>query len=155
MKGGTCQTVSPWLKTTLHDSTDIRSKTTYQVVVIRTVTCLEIVGFDRARLYRSLWMMAAFWTFLSGVQNDLPSFLLHSEITSCVNSTFSVWNYLSAMQMSEFSSFIRLMVNPISQSCLVWYWLEIVKIAIHPMRPFLLKLLSCCSLRRSGLGSFP
>lgn len=24
--------------------------------------------------------MAAFWTFLSGVQNDPPSFLLHSEI---------------------------------------------------------------------------
>lgn len=108
----------PWLKITLCDSTGSSSKTSYQVTAIPTAMCLGIMGLDRTGLDRSFSTMAVFWASLSGVKNGLPRFLLHTEVILFVSNMFSEWHYVTAFQMSKFSSFILLMVSPISHSCL-------------------------------------
>lgn len=155
LKGDTCHAVLPWLKITLCDSTGSSSKTSYQVTAIPTAMCLGIMGLDRTGLYRSFSTVAVFWASLSGVTNGLPRFLLHTEVILFVSNMFSEWHYVTAFQMSKFSSFILLMVSPISQSCLNWYWLETLRRRLTQRLPSFLRLTSCCILSTPGLGSFP
>lgn len=155
LKGGTRHAVPPWLKISLCDSTGSGSKTSCQVTAIPTAMCLGIMGLDRTGLSRSFSTMAVFWASLSGVKNDLPRFLLHTEVIFFVSNTFSEWRCLTALRMSEFSSFILLMVSPISQSCLNWYWLETLRWRLTQRLPSFLDSQAAVSWGRRAWEAFP